>query len=488
MLKKLSTIGFLLIIGVFASTEYAPRVYADTTTLYESYDTGGEIDVWDDSGFRNVGNFTVEGPSVVLDDTASIGFRFKNSSAFCHATDHFSLYVSSSTELYDDQSSLWQSDSVHNTSSDFEWHSVHATGQSVVLQSGATYGIYASVNCGMSGGSDQIVIDTDPSNLIYYGYLSANGDFGPQFEINTGQTRIIQVVPHTTDPLTIVSSSTPVTISASVYVNEADYVEGMKVRQTIFIKNPKAGSLIAGGAITAVDQTLGTLVFEYPIENALSSDFSTTTTFSTIGLRTMKTELLKPQFNFFSIFGVNPNTSAVLTRFDEFLVATTTLGDVLNSNLINSIDQLGIATSTVQSVSTCNLLSGFSLTDCLVALFIPSSEDFVNLFSALQDEFLTRIPVGYVTRTVVILSGHATSTLPSLVLHLPAGSPLAGTTTIFAVDPAITTATGLLTDEYKSDSGSNLWDLITPLFTLLMYIILAMLILNEVTGIHHKKP
>jgi len=488
MLKKLSTVLFFFIIGVFASAVSAPRVSA-YTVLYQSYEVGGEIEnTQANDNMVLIGSFMVDTP-LLFDALADVhvGLSLKKDGGAV-SSNNVQVYIASSTDSVASSSDrLWDSEPQTLPNDDtFHFYDLEVSPSPAPahwLIPGHSYGVY--IYTGNANG-DQIFAQSDPLNLVYYGYLSWDGNYGPDFEAQAGLTRIVAVDPETTDPITVVSSSTPVTISSSVYVNEADYVEGMTVKQTIFIKNPKAGSLIAGGVITAVEQTLGTLVFEYPIEHALSSDFSTTTIFSTIGLRTMKTELLKPQFSFWSIFGLNPSTFAVVTRWDSFLVATSTLGDILNANLIGAVDELGVATKTVTSLQSCNPLGSFSLADCVVGLFIPSAEDFVNLFAALQDEFLTRMPIGYVTRTVTILTNNATSTLPSLVLHLPAGSPLSGTSTIFSVDESLTGATNLLTSEYTSDSGSNLWDIITPLFKVLIYLILFFIIINDVTGIHRK--
>jgi len=66
-------------------------------------------------------------------------------------------------------------------------------------------------------------------------------------------------------------------------------------------------------------------------------------------------------------------------------------------------------------------------------------------------------------------------------------SPIAGTSTVFQVDSALTGAGTLLTDTWKSDSGKTLWDLVDPLFTFVMSLVLIMMMVHDVTGIHKKE-
>lgn len=301
-----------------------------------------------------------------------------------------------------------------------------------------------------------------------------------------GATRIISVEPVTTVPLTVFATGTPVDINGFIFINPDDYVAGMKFRQTVFIKNPVLGSQIAGGAITAVNQTLGTVVFEYPITHSgylddIVDGLGTTTEFDVIGIRTMTSEITKPSFSF---LGLTLGRSSLVYKTDQFLIGTTTLGDKLNERYGNAVDELGLATSTEQTLESCNPLGGsFSITSCLVGLFIPTGGDFGALLNVAREEVLTRAPLGYVTRVVDMFNSSTTEAMPDLVLHLPTGSPVAGTSTIFAVDTAFGSAITIM-DTTVSDSGQTLWDLITPVFRILMYMILVMMIVHDVTGVH----
>jgi len=320
----------------------------------------------------------------------------------------------------------------------------------------------------------------------YYNGTDNCSTFQDSGSFPIGATHIIDVSPKTESPLTVIATGTPTNITGFIYIKPSEYEEGIKFRQEIYIENPVSGGLIAGGAITALDQLNGRISVEYPVTHSGYYDetdgLSTSTAFNQIGKRRMVSSIIKPKF---SIFGLSFGTTYLETRTDEFIVGTTTLGDRQAETLDSVIDQMTLATSTDHDLQSCNLLSNFSITNCIVGLIIPSGEDFGALVDVVKNEILTRAPIGYATRLATILSGNATTSLPDITVHLPEGIPLSGTTTIFRVDASIGEAVDILADT-KADSGQTIWDVTTPLFKALIYMILLMLIINDVTGIHKK--
>lgn len=133
----------------------------------------------------------------------------------------------------------------------------------------------------------------------------------------------------------------------------------------------------------------------------------------------------------------------------------------------------------------CNVLSGFSPQNCVLALFLVSGSQGGDLASALQNAVLTKVPFGYATRIVSLLSTTTTADIPSATLHLNGNVPsaLQGTTTIMNTMDAINGATAILTTQIDDGSGHNLWDVTMPYFKKIVYLLLALLIIRDILGV-----
>ena len=130
-------------------------------------------------------------------------------------------------------------------------------------------------------------------------------------------------------------------------------------------------------------------------------------------------------------------TADHLTAFDRLVASTT---DSINAY---------IASSTI-SLSACTSWTQFALIDCLNLLFIPQREPMMKAMSDFKDGFLSLKPWGYVTRTIVILSGNATSSVPIVNTFVP--NPVTGGTLDWTFNPneSVEAATVLLDNVHSA--------------------------------------
>lgn len=483
--KKLST-GIFLLIGVFANLVDAPRVFAETTVLYESYEQGGEITTNVAGGNGTlIGTFTPE-TNLFFDNNSGVyvGISWKNETIVCHASPHFSVGVASSTTAYSN-TALWATKDYFHSHDQYAFDEMTSDSGSpgVQLIAGHTYGIYAFPNC---GGGVNMKIRADSSNLIYYGYLSWDGNYGPSFSEISGRTRIISVVP--VDDA-VVSTSTPVTLSADIFVNESDFDEDMYLRFR-YVRQQNLQTAVA------CIECLYTNI-DVPISTANGSTISEDTSGILTGGEYLYTvEIRNPSLlhNILGWWGLGnlydpgmlaeSHTSFIVgerTALDEFIfeMASTTQALLTDPGIFEDIQD------------NCNPISGFDALGCLVALFIPNNAQLSTSMNTSKEYVLTKAPLGYVTRTVSILSNSATTSLPNISYTFGTGSPLEGEEFSFNYTQIVADADQILTEDWVSnqEDPQNIWDIFMPLWEVLVYAFLLVMILKEVTGIgtqHHS--
>jgi len=168
------------------------------------------------------------------------------------------------------------------------------------------------------------------------------------------------------------------------------------------------------------------------------------------------------------------------TNLDQFIydMATSTQALLSDPGVFNDIQE------------NCNPISGFDALGCLTALFIPNQTQLTYAISNLQNQVLTKAPVGYVSRVVTILNDSATTTLPA-ISYTFGGTALEGETIGFDFETIVSESTEILTTEWVSDQEEpqTIWDIFMPLWELLVYAFLIIMVLNEVVGLygHHSK-
>jgi len=469
----------LLFILVFFS--FTPFAFADPIVLYESYETGGVIEEDYTSGHNLIGTFTPE-TDLLFDVVGGVHLGLQLQVDVC--VGGFTFAVASTTNAT--ESSFIYAGSHVYPSSDQEFFDITniGNGSPVWMIAGHTYGIYALSNCTFA---NVVHIVADSSNLIYYGYLSWDGEYFDTFLDIAGRTRIISVTPANASTT---ASSTPFTVGTSIYVDDDDFEDGMRVRQKITQTNKPAtvASIVfpvLGIPLPSFIQALFTDEgLEYEITHDESSNFSTTTSIVTTGLHTLYTYIEKPRL-LSSLFGY----SEVVKSKTYFIVGTTTLSDNILLGIGENLgDLVNSGESYVDQLAHCNPLSSFDMGICIRGLFFLSDGAGSELLDGLREDILTKFPLGYVTRLISIIGSTATSSIPTASFEVKGSSAFSG---VYYVDIAseLQQADDLM-DSFTSADGYivtseplGFWDIVMPWLTLLGYLGLLSLILRDILGL-----
>lgn len=240
----------------------------------------------------------------------------------------------------------------------------------------------------------------------------------------------------------IVSSTTPVTVGAKLYINASDFQADQYLSITFSNQTVVA---LGGSALDAWNSAWGTgstggfAEIKIPLVSG-SNDVSTTTSNFVRDGRVTATYAVKSPTFWSSLWFVGSlfSGSTMMSTTTQFVVGEKTDFDqasdfggvgIANTILFGTTTQ-GFSTSTIEQMtaSCIPLTSQFNLFGCAKGLIIPPQSVITNLFQQAKDGFLSYFPFGYVTRFYAIISGTGTTTLPSLSVTVPAGFPASGDT------------------------------------------------------------
>jgi len=487
--KKIATVLFLLI-GVFASPEDA---LAEQVVLYESYEDGGAITI-DNSNPNDwylIGSFQVPYP-LLFNSLADvfIGANLTADSGTCNVQ----AYIASSTDpiVYGSMGELWNSTLfTFSTAGGFQTESYNSGGDNWLV-AGWDYGIYVRDTC-----TEIFTVEADTNDLIYYGYLSWDGDYGEQFGEISGETRIISVEP---EDMEVVASTTDFTVGGEIYVSAEDFVDDLRFRQKIS-KTQSPLNYVTFGRVTFPILNVRFIPWiteffddgvSYEITGSGTTSYSTTTDISTEGLYTLTTYIETPR-TLSSVFGY----TVLVEGKTHFVVGTTTKADRLILGIGEALDDMENGTTTFsQMMESCNPLSGFNMTECAKGLFYLPEGSAEELYGDTHDQVLTRFPVGYATRLVDLFNSEATSTIPVLSFTIQNEGILQSFAGDYSFDFAtyISDASDILNDDLSTNAGivetdedQNLWDVIMPWLTILGYLGLVIKIIQEVMGLDFRR-
>lgn len=239
---------------------------------------------------------------------------------------------------------------------------------------------------------------TDQATM--YSYLSTFTDT---------TTRIIDFTPAEG---AIVASSSPVAFTLNYYINPADVGSIASVRVTFHnIDQNLLLSFLSDQDITFIS-TIATT------SGAFSYASSTTLRAGNYRIQASLDRSL--------LYGLlrNPFSDINTVQNHQFVVGTSTFIGNLSQNAFSdsqAIFNSFSATSTSASAGTCNVLSGFDTMHCIAFLFIPSGEQMSDALTSFRSGIFSKFPLGYLNRVVTILSSTATSSLPSLDVHVRLG-------------------------------------------------------------------
>jgi len=471
------------IMAVFASLLFYTRVFGQTV-LYESYEQGGEINyVFPGGGTPDllIGTFEVETP-IFMDTSAQIGLYIKPHS-YGNAGG-FTYGIASSTTAYASHDFICdlgvssQLDLVLNVSNRVD---ENPSSCGVWLVPGHTYGIYVSP----SSSSHDFEVISDPFGLIYYGYLSWDGDYAESFNEQAGATRIVSVDPELNE---VIATSTTAQLRADIYINPLDYKDEMFLRFR-YIRNQDLQAQVANTSVlwTEIDEDI-----TQDEASVITTDVSLLET----GIYSYQVEVRVPSvinqaltwFNLGNIY----DPGLIVYRYGQFTVVEPTALDQYIIDMASSTTALLNDPGVFEDIQdNCNPISGFDAMACITALIVPNNQQINTVFDTLQDYVLTKAPVGYVTRLVAIMGEEATTTLPMATITLGDNSFLGETS--YSVDlGGIIADAGDILAGFSTDSGvidaphETMWDLVNPIVELIVYLGLFLIIIRGVIYATHR--
>lgn len=311
-----------------------------------------------------------------------------------------------------------------------------------------------------------------------------NGDYAyfDDFSGITGitvnnNTRIDITTPYRDE---VISTSTAATFGATGFVNADDFEDGMFVEI-------KYAPYTAMQSFSGASPDLLFTRLELPITAAGAFSVSTTSPAITKGQYTMQQSIRTPSFvnnalNFIG-FGQFANFGILTSTSTEFVAGAFNGYDTYVASTTEALEDY-LASSTI-SLASCSIWTSFNLGDCLNLLFVPQKAPISKALGNFKSQFLSYFPWGYVTRFIVIITGNATSSLPTFVTTIPI-SP-SDNLQVLSFDPNEMirgggTALNSITDRY---SGLNIKEIFQPMIRLFIGLFIAMIVIHDVLGLTH---
>ncbi len=195
---------------------------------------------------------------------------------------------------------------------------------------------------------------------------------------------------------------------------------------------------------------------------------------------------------------VNPLSGINDEQNHQFIVGSSTFIGNISQNSFTQLQALfggKTATSTAASLATCNPLSGFDISECAAALFIPSGDYVNSTIVNLRAGVLTRVPWGYFTRVYNIFNASSTAALPSYTTSIQVGpgddmTPDVETLT-FSPGDMIAGGGALLDSIEDPIHGKTARDIFVPMVQLFVAISVIYTIIADIIGSHkraHEQP
>lgn len=317
-------------------------------------------------------------------------------------------------------------------------------------------------------------------------YINATDYYVQQFTITGGActsgceglsnvTRII-----VTDPLNEEYVSTTTLTGARLFVNENDWRSGTYLSMN-FTNNTVANG-VGGFALEAWNSAFGEI--KIPLNSGLNI-VSTSTTFTLNGqvnaVWRIKVPNSTPIIGFFLPDQVLYSTSTV------FIVGQRTALDIAMASTSEAlITALLTGTTTSQSVIRCNPWD-FDIMICLISLIIPPQSVLQNDFEILRDGFLSKWPLGYVTRMIEIFASSTNSQIPVISATIPSGVIGAGASITLDANHALDFILNATTSGFLNSSASStdtLYEITSYYWELIVYACLGLYILRRILGSH----
>lgn len=378
--------------------------------------------------------------------------------------------------------------------------SVHdAANTFYVINSASIWPVVEGQNCGVVQWSGNTSLNNAVSNGVSYRaytfegngattitfesgdflYITDDGSVSPLVGTNT---RIVSV-----DPFDEEVVSTTTSTGGVIYINEADYVDGMYFSMN-FTNNTLANG-VGGSALDAWNSAFGEIII--PLNVGLNT-VSTTTTFLLNGQVNAIWRVKVP--NSTPFIGFFLPDQVLLSSSTQFVVGQRTALDIAMASTSEAlITALLTGTTTAQSVIRCNPWD-FDIMICLISLIIPPQSVLQGDFEQLRDGFLTKWPLGYVTRLIDILAASTTRAMPVISAIIPAGVVGAGSTITLDINNSLDYILNATTSQFNNVSASStrtLYEITSDYWEIFVYACLGLYILRRILGSHlighHKK-
>jgi hypothetical protein len=316
-------------------------------------------------------------------------------------------------------------------------------------------------------------------------------DTDPGVTPDTDVTRFIS-----TQPVASTTVATTTTIGAHLFINSKDYVNGMYLSMSY---TNQTVSLTGGSALDAWNSAFG-VGEDIRIPLPTFGDISTSTTFTFPGpggKTTATYRLVSPSFTS-SLLGTLPligsslsgllPANTVLSKKFQFTIGALTPLDVAVAQGGGSIVDFLTTGTTTRSVLKCNPSTSFSLEACLVSLIIPDETILQGDLVDLQNGFLSREPIGFVSRFFTVLTDGATTTLPDLNYTMASTSPLGAANFHFSPWQYMSFSTSspgsVLPTLTDPATGKNLWQIVQPFYTYIIWLMVLFQIITRLIKIH----
>lgn len=324
------------------------------------------------------------------------------------------------------------------------------------------------------------------TEIGYYVFIISGGSF-----VGDGVTltSIISVSPVDGSSVATTTLTGGATTTAVVgYVDSSDLSSTTQV--TVNYSNQTCSSI----SVDAINAVNGTCNFSltYPITTVGSFSFSTSTLFNYIG-KWQYVASIQDTNNSLCIFGyclIN-NSTELAQVTGSFVVSTSSGIDNLVSEIASTSAGIGNL-----DLSACKIninpfaSSTFDILGCVEVLFVPNASATQAFMTSYAGQFLNYFPLGYATRLVQIMSSGATTTLPAISYTFSSSSALSAVGTV-SFDPFGALAGSSSISQATSDvtgAPETVWQIMNPVITDIVYLLLLFMIIHDITGISkHKK-
>jgi len=344
-----------------------------------------------------------------------------------------------------------------------------------------------------TGGTDPDPASVGMVDLAFTVYGLNGGSSTPQI------TRIDTVSP--SDGEVIATSSLPWNYTTTGYVAGGDFSTGARLRIKID-RNTDAQTV---GALLAYNAAFGNNTY-IPITGSGSFNLSTTSINNTFGVDrpgeyTMTQQIQVPGFSVnWWIFNFDLTYNTLVSTTTTFTVSTSTAVDIIvNAQASSTAALLQAAGDQLHGCqfnwfnSAVDFSIGSSLMGCITALatymFVPSSDQLSADVDAVKNGFAVRVPWGYATRFVEILTASSTPAALPTWTAVVATSRTSSTTFTFDPGDMLVGGANTLNSITDPNSGLTLRQVSEPILLLFIGISLLIIIFHDLMAMgNSKKP